>query len=382
VFVVRTADGGEVKGALRGLGADWSVRVGEGTRVPGEAVVSVRRADLTRPPLPTDDHLVLVNGDRIPVHGVRLAGERLHFRHPDLAGGKETSLPLTAVLVYWRGPPDKVADAEGFRRRLVTGTRSRDLVWLRNGDTLEGVVNGLDEREIEVEVGRKAVTTKLNQVAAVALSTELADALKPRGVFARLVLTDTEQAQGGRLSLTSAGCGDGATLRGTTVFGARLSVPLERVAALDPFQGAAVYLSDLKPKGYEYRPFLDEDWPWAADGNAAGHDLRLGGVSYDKGVGLHGPCRLTYRVPGGCRRFEALVGLDDQDGRGGSASVRVLGDGKELDIGPGRVLAPGGGPLRVAVKVEGVKELTLEVGLGANGNVRGVVNWADARLVK
>jgi hypothetical protein len=186
---------------------------------------------------------------------------------------------------------------------------------------------------------------------------------------------------GGRLSLTSASCDDGATLKGTTVFGAPLSVPLGDVASLDLRQGPSVYLSDLKYTRYEFLPYLDEHWGVALDGNVAGHDLLLGGSTYGKGVGMHSRGRLTYALGGGYKRFEAVVGLDDRDGRLGSARVRLLADGKPLDVGIGE-LAARSGPVAVSVSVEGVKELTLEVDFGRNGNVQDVVNWADARLVR
>jgi hypothetical protein len=187
---------------------------------------------------------------------------------------------------------------------------------------------------------------------------------------------------GTRLSLSAAACEDGATLTGTTAFGAQLRVPLARVAALDVFQGAAVYLSDLKPAKYEYSPFTDGAWPFAADANVAGHDLRLAGSVYDKGLGLHNQGGLTYKLDGRYKRFEALVGLDERDGDGGSASVKVLADGKPLDVGARRALTSKAGPLAVSAPVAGVKELTLLVEFRANGDVRGVVNWVDARLVR
>jgi hypothetical protein len=154
------------------------------------------------------------------------------------------------------------------------------------------------------------------------------------------------------------------------------------VIALDAYQGKAVYLSDLNVSKYEFRPYLDGAWPLALDGNVAGHDLRLGGSAYDKGLGLHSHARATYRLPGSYRRFEALVGLDDRDGAGGRVRVRVLADGKPLDLGAGGELTARGGPLAVRVPVAGVRELTLEVEFGQNGDVQDVVNWAGARLVR
>src|SRR5205814_1545449 len=112
-----------------------------------------------------------------------------------------------------------------------------------------------------------------------------------------------------------------------TTFGALVRVPLERVAGLEVLGGKAVYLSDLAPAKYEYRPWLDEKWGWSADGNVLGRDLRLGGSTYDKGVGMHAHSLLTYALGGRYQRFEALVGLDDLDGRQGKVRVKVLLDG-------------------------------------------------------
>ncbi len=366
-FAVRTAGGTRVRGVCRELKTDWSVRLGEGdgTLVSGDNLLTMRRADVALPPMPVDEHLLLANGDRIPYTRLRLVGETMHLHHPNLAGGKEASLPLAAVAVLWRIAPDKALDAEKLRRRLAAGTRTRNIVGLRNGDVVAGVLTGLDKDKVEVEVGKKRTTVRMAQVAYIAFNTELADALRPKSVYARLILAGTGPGKGGRLSLTSAACADGATLTGTTAFGARLSVPLRDVVALDLHQGRAVYLSDLQSIKYEYFPFLDTTWSFTADGNVAGHDLLLGGSTYDKGVSLHSHGRLTYRLAGAYRRFEALVGLDDRDGRNGSVRVRVLADGAALDVGAGRELTAGSGPLRIGVSVAGVRELTLEVEFGA-----------------
>lgn len=386
IFAVRTARGGLVQGNWRHLDTDWSVRLGagEGTLVSGADVLSVRRVDVPLPPLPVEDHLLLANGDRVPCveNSLRLVGEKLHFRHANLEQGKEASVSLAAVSVLWRIAPEKTLDAEKLRRRLARGTRTQDTVCLRNGDIVAGVLADLDAKKVEVEVEKKRVAVPMSQLAYIALNTELAESLRPKGVYARLILTDGRPGKGGRLSLTSASCRDGATLTGTTVFGARLRVPLQEVVALDLHGGKAVYLSDLKPSKYEFHPYLDGAWPFAADSNVAEHDLLLGGSTYDKGIGLHSHARLTYRPGGAYRRFEALVGLDDKDGRLGSVRVRVLADGEPLDIGVNRELTAHSRPLAIHVKIEGVRELTLEVEFGDNGEVQDVVNWVDARLIK
>jgi hypothetical protein len=383
VFQVHSAGGQTLQAPLRELAKDWSLRLADKdeTRIAAGDLVSLRRPALPLPPLPEDAHLILVNGDRVPCDGARLVGERLHFRHPDLAGGKETSLPLSAVSVYWLESPANADDPEKLRRRLVTETRPRDRVLLLNGDVVEGTLNSLDPKKVEVEVARKMVAVDIKQVAAIALSTELADTLKPRGTYAQVVLAGGSRVNGTRLSL-SAATSDGATLEGTTLFGAPLKVPLERVAGLDVLQGKAVYLADLKPAKYEFRPYLDWSWPLVADGSVAGKDLRLGNATYTRGLGMHSHSRVTYQLGGAYRRFEALVGLDPRTGRQGSARINVYADGKPVDLGGAADLREGSKPLVVNVDVAGVKELVLETAFGRRGDVQAHVNWVDARLVK
>jgi hypothetical protein len=366
---------------VRRLGPDWSVRLDNDTEVAAGDLVSLRRPGTGLPLFPDGAQLILTNGDRIPAEDVRLSGERVRFRHPDLNDGQETSLPLAQLAVYWRGAPGG-AGAEEIRRRLSSATRTRDAVLLQNGDTVEGSLNGIDARGVEVEAAKKPVTLDMKRIAAVAMGSELADRTRPRGTCARLVLTTKGRPDGTRLLLAKATCADGATLTGTTAFGATVRVPLERVAALDIFQGKAVYLSDLKPARYESEPFLDVRWPLAVDACASGRELRLADGVYDKGLGTHPRARITYRLDGAYKRFEAVVGLDPRSGRDGGARVGVLADGKPLDLGPGQDLGARSAPLAISADVAGVKELTLVVDFGRRGDVQAHVNWVDARLVK
>jgi hypothetical protein len=381
IFVVSLADGKTVGGPLRELKAEGSLIVGDGAALASGDWLSVRRDKLKLPPLPPEQQLLLFNGDRIPCDGMRLDGESLVFKHPDLADGKESRVPLAALAAFFLATPDNTDQPDTYRRTLAKATRTRDQVVLRNGDALEGVVNSLSAKTVAIEVDKKPVEVALDKVAAVALATDVMNTLKPKGAYVRVVLT----GNGTRLSLTSATCTDGRTLEGKTAFGSTLRVPLERVAALDVYQGRAVYLSDLKPSKFAFTPYLGDGglvWPLVADGSVANRDLRLGGSTYDKGIGLHSRSVVTYNLAGAYRRFECLVGLDDEAGKEGSARVRVLADGKPLDLGPDLELTARTGPLSINVSVAGAKELTLEVDFGTRGDVQGRVDWCDARLVK
>jgi hypothetical protein len=378
-FVLTLADGTTATGPLVDVSAGWSVRLGGTTprQVDGADVIALRRAQPARPPWPQGEQVVFANGDRLPAKVVKLAGERLRIR-ARFGAEVELVVPLSALSVIWITAPDHEDHPDRLLRRVAAGRRQKDTVLLRNGDLLEGLLTGLDgETGLRIDVNKKAVTVALDKVAAIALNTELVRSLRPRGVYARLVL-----ANGCRLSLASARTADGA-LVGKTLFGIEARVPLEQVIALDLCQGRTVYLSDLKPARYEFTSYTGGlRFPIVADGSVGGHDLRLGGQTYEKGLGMHSASRLTYDLKGGYRRFEAVVGLDDQEGLDGSVRVQVLVDGKPRDLGWDHELTHRNGPKAIRVNVEGAGELTLVVDFGRHADIGDHVDWADARLIK
>jgi hypothetical protein len=388
LFEVAAADGARGAGPLLELGEDWSVRLGgdRPPRVRGSDVLSLRRAGLPLPAPPRGEQVVFVNGDRVPADTSKpesaptIADDRLLFRPKAplrLAEDKGLSLPLSVLALLWLAPPDGTDNADLLLRRLAAEQRKSDVVLLRNGDVVQGTLTALDGKTCRVEVEKKEVQVSRAEVAVIAFNTELASRSRPEGAYGHLVLAD-----GCRLALASARLEGGKTLRGKTLGGAEVEVPLGQVAALDLYQGRAVYLSDLKPSSYRHTRFLGLDWPYVPDGSVAGRELRLGGSAYDKGVGMHSASRLTYDLGGKYRRFEALVGLDDQTGRRGRVNVQVLVDDNPQDLGWDKELTARDKPLRIRVDVTKAKRLTLVVGFGRFGDVQGHVDWADARLIK
>src|SRR5262249_16766910 len=177
-------------------------------------------------------------------------------------GGKEVSLPLANVAMFWRAPVEGTVLASRLRRELLAGPRPRDTGLLRNGDTLTGLPEKLDGKLGEGGGGKKRATARVAQEAAVVLSSELAEAPRVAGLHARVVVRPDVRSPGGRFTLADARCRDGKVLEGQTAFGAAVSVPLARVLALEVLGGKAVDLDGLKPAGFEYAPYLDERRTW------------------------------------------------------------------------------------------------------------------------
>jgi hypothetical protein len=383
-FTLHTANGATVTGTLTELGEGWAVRLSAEkiVRARGADVISLRRADQPLPPPPGGPQVVLANGSRLPGEVVKIADDRLHFRPTapvQTDNGKGWNLPLSGVLVIWRRAPAGVGRPEDVLRRLAGAQRKSDHLLLHNGDRIEGTFVGMADGKYRIK-GESGKVTEVAEtsVAAMAFNTALVSRARPRGVYGHLVL-----ANGARLVVTDARLEEGAAaVRAKLAAGAALEVALDQVAVLDLRQGCAVYLSDLKPASYRHTPFLGVGWPFVADASVANHALRLGGHTFDKGLGMHSQSRLTYDIPQGCGHFEALVGLDEQTGRQGRVRVRVLLDGKAVDIGLDRELTIRDRPVPLRLDLAGKKQLTLVVDFGRFGDVQAHVDWADARFIK
>lgn len=374
-FELHTRDCQTRFGKLTRLQADWSaILTGmKPVQVPGAEFLSLRRVDVPLPAHPLDEQVVLANGDRVRGAILVLREERLRIRPTH---GNEATVNLSNISIVWLAQPEREDDPERLLRRLASTRRTRDVVLLRNGDRIEGTLMEIDAKAIRVETQGKESQIDRAKVAAVALNSDLTQAPRTKAAYGHLVLRD-----GSRISVASAES-DGRTLIGKTLFGAAVTIPLDQVVALDVRQGPAVYLSDLKPKKYDHTPYLGVRWPVAHDTSVQGRPLRLGGDTHDKGIGLHSESRLTYDLAGNYRWFQARVGLDAHNGRTGSVRVRVLVDGKPVDLGEDRELTGRDAPRLLRVSVAGARELTLVVEFGRGGDLADHVNWVDARLLK
>jgi hypothetical protein len=382
-FVVHSATGEPVTGSVADLAKDWTVTLAgdKPTPIAGAGLVSLRRKDLSLPPLPASRQVIFANGDRLT--GEVLAIEKDQVRFRALLGSEtnpknaeqELSIPLSALSVIWfQSPP---TDPESTRKWL-TENRRKDVLVLNNGDTLLGSVVGMkaQTQPFLFQDGMRETPIEASHIIALAMNTDLARTLRPRGTYGRLVL-----ANGGRLAILYAQA-DENTLTAKTLFGGDVKIPWQQIAALDIRQGKATYLSDLKPKSYEHTPYLGVGWNYEMDRSVAGLPLRLGDNVFDKGIGLHSQSRLTFTLNGNYRRFESLVGLDERTGQGGSVRIAVLVDGHAKDLGAAKEISSTAGPRFLQVDITGGKELTLVVEFGPGGDIRDHVDWTDARVIK
>lgn len=135
-----------------------------------------------------------------------------------------------------------------------------------------------------------------------------------------------------------------------------------------------VWLDDLTIKSFsEGIPSV------SAKTNAEGGPIRIGGVTFKRGVGVNSTSVLSFFLDGNATQFTASVGVDDAGNKDLPHTFYVLGDRKILfNSGPMRL---GEAPKSVDVPLTGIKRLGLLVTVGDGGRTKVYTDWADAKLL-
>ncbi|MBM4031772.1 MAG: hypothetical protein FJ291_08315 [Planctomycetes bacterium] len=158
-----------------------------------------------------------------------------------------------------------------------------------------------------------------------------------------------------------------------------LSRPWDAVCRLDVRSSRCAFLSDLDPIEAVEEPLVTYAGPWRRDRSVLNQPLTLGKTVYEKGLGVHSRCRLSYALDGRFDLFAATIGIDASAGGKGDCVFVVLADGKELFRKPMRGADP---PADVRVKITGAQRLTLLVDWGEDLDLADRADWCDARVIR
>jgi NPCBM/NEW2 domain len=181
---------------------------------------------------------------------------------------------------------------------------------------------------------------------------------------------------------------EGDTLRGISVSGVRLNVPLTKITLIDFSIGNLLFLSDLEPDAFEWKAALaTRKTPKSAstyyrpriDKAFESGPLILNSHSYEKGLALHSRSKLTYRLTRDFSRFGAVAGIDDRYRADGNVTLTISGDGEPL---LSENLA-GSKLIEIDIDLRGVRRLEILVDFGEDKLGYGdYVNLCNARLIK
>jgi alpha-galactosidase len=171
-----------------------------------------------------------------------------------------------------------------------------------------------------------------------------------------------------------------ASATGTSVeVGPHDAVALEVVGEEAPRPKGDAYLSDL-PWTYAVN-FWGPPERDSSNGEMLPHDgmpIALRGKTYAKGLGIHAPSLLRFRLGKACTRFSADVGIDDEVMGRGSANFQVWADGDKLF--DGGVVTGTSRAQHVDVDITGRRELRLFVSTALDGTAQDHGDWADAMV--
>ncbi|MFJ8300429.1 endo-alpha-N-acetylgalactosaminidase family protein [Streptomyces sp. NPDC094447] len=113
-------------------------------------------------------------------------------------------------------------------------------------------------------------------------------------------------------------------------------------------------------------------------GTGDGSPLRIGGVTYAKGLGTHAPSTVRYYLGGRCTSLTAEVGVDDVQTSRGSVRFSVLADGAAKATSP--VLRAADAAWSLTADVTGADYVDLVVDDGGDGNGNDHADWGGARF--
>jgi hypothetical protein len=150
-----------------------------------------------------------------------------------------------------------------------------------------------------------------------------------------------------------------------------------------PGQGLrAVFASDL-PFERQENGFgrVERDTSNGERGDGDGNPLTVGGKVFTKGLGVHAPSDVAFRLDGKCSTFSASIGLDDEEDRltsaGGRVVFRVQADGSTVFQSGVMTFSDDARPIDVAVAGAQVVNLIVDT---AGDDRSDHADWGDARF--
>lgn len=376
VYAALLTDGKTVSGRIRQFGAG-----GEVTLVPAEGpertiafdrLVKLSREGARQALDPEGPIVLFAGGDRLYRTVIGSATETALEVQSYTLG--TLSVPLDAILALLLKAPEDSDDLDTLLDRLRNEPRDAEVLWLTNGDRIKGGFLGLDDKRVKFQSPGGPIALDLSSVRALAFDPALVAPGKTGGVYFEITASD-----GSRLAATGVRVEQGHVV-GVTRFGAPLRLALADLVCMHARSRSIEYISEREVAAVQYVSYVGPTRPFRRDTSVENHPLRMGGQSYDRGLGTQSRTLLAYRLKPGDRRFQALVGLDDRAGPLGSVVFRVVVDNEVRFVSP--PMSARDTPRAVDVDLTGAKRIILFTEFGDRGEVRDFADWVEARIIR
>lgn len=158
------------------------------------------------------------------------------------------------------------------------------------------------------------------------------------------------------------------------------SVPIAEVEQIAVRSPRVTFASDMPPSDVKFEPYLDTPWPYRRDRAVSNRPMRLGGIEYLKGLGVHSRSEIAFDLDGRYRQFAATIGIDDSVRPRGNVVFRILTDNREaFSSGP---VTGKDEPRPILVDVARAKQVRLIVEFGDELDLGDHADWANARFIR
>lgn len=376
-FELQTLDGQSHRGELAGLTEQAvSLNTAAGpVEVPTAQVVSLRSAESPSPPEPPPVWVELRDGSLLAAESFRSADGKVTV---NLVGQWQLVLLSTAVANVRLRQQDATVAAQW--REIVEADHAADLIVVRKEqslDFLEGIIQGVDDTHVHFQLDGETIPVAHEKVEGLVY-------FHPQAAQLSSPLATITDVGGSRLALASAAIIDGDLL-GRGPGGVEFRLPLEKLASVEL---AVTYLSDLAPESAVWTPYfgsgdavlpaLRRFYRPRVDVGLTGGPLRLGGVSYAKGLALHSRSEVVYRLAEQYSMLRAVVGIDDGVRPAGHVRLLIYADERLLLDKP---ISGRDEPLPVAVELDGAARLRIVVDFGDDLDVSDHLNLCEPRLI-
>lgn len=367
---VDTLKSGQTAGTLTQISATQVV-IGD-KPVPLSEVLEIRFPPPEAAPaaIPHPIEAVLNDGSRLVATQVAASGQELKLT----ATAYGTVTARKNVVRSLRFTANETKFEEAWQKILDRDSK-KDLIVVRKDDKLDflaGVAGGIDDQFVKFLVDGEEVPVKRERVYGLIFPTAAALG-KPQAII---------DLQGGVVLQAKQILGKEQGYQVVLASGVSLSVPVTQVRTIDFSLGKVRQLSQMKPSEIQYVPFWDQIWEYRKDIGPGASPITLGGQPFEKGISIHSKTKLTYKLLGEYRRFQATMGIDDMaddSGTLGDVKVTILGDGKPLF--EGEVKGPDA-PRKIDLDVAGVKDFQILVDYGGDLDIADWLSLGDAKVIK
>jgi hypothetical protein len=396
--------GGEIEGKLTALTADEIIIAGK-SGPQTIAAADVMGVEFPAPDKPLEKPAVwidLLDGSKLLAETYVAAAGKSSVQ---LVGGPAVQIPTRSIAAVRFRQQDAELSAQW--RAIAGGMPAGDLLVVRKTSTrmaldgdnepktvtetaldeLDGTILEITPDSVQFEFDGEKLDVKREKIEGVVYYYAVRREFPP----AACRLTD---AGGSLWNLRSVELA-GERLSITTAAGAAVELPVSAVAKIDFSVGNVAFLSNLEPDTGGGEPLVSlqpaamsakfgrvfhvsQRPPLGADKFRI--STKDGEKQFDRGLSLHSPLSLVYRVPEGFKKLHALAGVDNSVLIPGRFSLVVLGDGKELarhEFGP-----ENRGLVAIDLDVAAVKRITIVLDPAGDQDIGDQLNLCEARFTK